>query len=190
MLQVVSARILFMTRGIAYCLKEMMLLSEIWKRRMMFVWFAGRMLGTHLKDGFVWIASSLMLLESPLVSKVNESSMLSKSKKLSICPSPFSLRRSPARVIVQRGLQGGSVREVQRLLHLCPSTDLSSAMSQLCYPKDGGCTLLTPLPKLPWKLRTRLLHRAERIVVLLLSSNRALVNVNINFIFLQLHFSI
>ena len=47
MLQVVSARILFLTRGVAYCLKDMMLLSEIWKRRMM-LWFSRRMLGTHL----------------------------------------------------------------------------------------------------------------------------------------------
>ena len=138
MLQVVSTRNVFMTRGIACCLRGMMLLSEIRKKHMMLLRFALGMLGTHLKNGLVRIALRLLLLESPLVSRVYESTILSTLEKWCTCPGRYSLRRSPARVIVERFLQKRSVREVQRPLQWCPSVDLSLTMSQLCCPTDGG----------------------------------------------------
>ena len=95
------------------------------------------MLGTPLKDGLVWLVSSLLLLESPQVSKVYGSSILSKSERWSICRSPFPPRKCQARVIVLKVPQRGNRRKVRRQLQLQLSVDLNLMMSRLCCPRDG-----------------------------------------------------
>ena len=158
----------------------------------MLSWFAGRMLGTPLKDGLVWLVSSLLLCASPRFSQVFESPMLPMTERLSIWPSPFPSRTCPARVLVGKAQQRGNRGRVKRQLRSRSSFNLGLAMSRLCYPRDVEFILMTQVLQLPWKTKMKTVSsrrscRSRRAAPDFQSSPRKL---NISLVFLQLYCSI
>ena len=83
-------------------------------------------------------------------------------------PQSASTPQIPAPVLVTKTLQSGNGRKVRRQIQSRSSVDLSSMVSRLCCPRDGGFTLMTPNLPLPWKTKIKLFPRAKVAVVIVL----------------------
>ena len=82
--------------------------------------------------GVASVESSLLLLESPRVSKVFGSPILLKSERWGICPSSFRPCNCPARVVVPKVHGRGNGKRVRRPPQLQSSVGLSLTMSWWC----------------------------------------------------------
>ena len=103
---------------------------------------------TLLNDGLVWWVSSLLLLESPRVSKLFGSQMLLKSVRWNICPSLFLPCKCPVRVSVSKALEKVNRRRVRLSPKLHSSAVLTLTMSRWCCPRDVEFILMTPILQL------------------------------------------
>ena len=139
----------------------------------MLSWFAGRMLGTLLSDGFVWRVSRLLLLESLRVSKlfafeVGLFAMLLKSVRWNICLTLFLVCLCPVQVSVSKALERVNRRRVRRPPNLQSSVVSNLTMSRWSCPRDVEFALNTPILQLLCEMKIKLFPRAIVVVVVVL----------------------
>ena len=108
---------------------------------------------------------SLLLLESPWVSKLCAFQMLLKSVRWNICPSLFLPHTCPVQVSLSKALGRGNRKKVRRPPNLQSSVVLNSTMSQKCCPRDGEFISMTPVLQLLCVMTIKLFPRAVVVVV-------------------------